>query len=225
MNNCFENIPPATPREEWISLMRSGNEEFRRGNYRSAESSYKNALSKAEEFEGCDPHLAATLSTLAWFYRDRGRHAEAVPFYAREVQLWQEVLGADHPSVAASLEKVAEFYDAQANYHEAEVWYRKALAIRQLNDGASNLELAHCIDRLADVCTRQGNFSNAEILYKEELKIIEPTLGAEHPGVAAILFALAGIYTAQGNATDADTVLAHARAIWTKQAKSPMAIR
>ena len=52
--------------------------------------------------------MAGSLNSLAGFYNDQGRFAEAELFYRRALDILEKALGPRHPEVAASLEGYAQ---------------------------------------------------------------------------------------------------------------------
>ena len=67
---------------------------------------------------------------LANLYRDRGRYAEAEPFYKRALAIKEKALGPAHPHVATSLENYAALLHKTGRDDEAVKLEARAKAIR-----------------------------------------------------------------------------------------------
>ncbi|MGI2909814.1 tetratricopeptide repeat protein, partial [Tolypothrix sp. VBCCA 56010] len=61
----------------------------------------------------------------------QGRYSEAEPLYQKALQLYQRLLGEEHPHVAMSYNNLAALYQSQGRYSEAEPLYQKALQLTQ----------------------------------------------------------------------------------------------
>ena len=59
----------------------------------------------------------------------QGRYAEAEPLYRKGLEIWERVLGTDHPSTATSYNNVATNLMNQERLEEAEPYLRKAVEI------------------------------------------------------------------------------------------------
>ncbi|MEO0533106.1 MAG: tetratricopeptide repeat protein, partial [Cyanobacteria bacterium P01_A01_bin.123] len=76
------------------------------------------------------PDVANSLNNLGGLYFSQGRYSEAEPLYLQSLQLWQKLLGDEHPGVATSLNNLAVLYCHQDRFQEAEPLLMKALEMR-----------------------------------------------------------------------------------------------
>lgn len=68
----------------------------------------RQALATQEDLLGADsPELAASLTELAIFYRQQGRHADAEPLLRRAFELRRRALELDHPDLTRAREQLA----------------------------------------------------------------------------------------------------------------------
>ena len=65
------------------------------------------------------PDTASSLNNLGALLQTQGQLAEAQPYYARALAIWEKVLGPEHPNTALSLNNLAELYRMQGRYAEA----------------------------------------------------------------------------------------------------------
>ena len=91
---------------------------------------------------------------------------EAEPLYHRALEIWERVLGPDHPNTASSLNNLAALYDSQGKLTEAEPLFRRALEIRERVLGPDHPDTALSLNNLAVLYKAQGKLTEAEPLYR-----------------------------------------------------------
>ncbi|MEA5542963.1 tetratricopeptide repeat protein, partial [Limnoraphis robusta Tam1] len=62
---------------------------------------------------------------------EQGKYNEAIPLAKRVLEMYQKLLGDEHPDVATSLSNLALLYREQGRYTEAEPLYKQALEMFQ----------------------------------------------------------------------------------------------
>ncbi|WP_208341799.1 tetratricopeptide repeat protein, partial [Aetokthonos hydrillicola] len=147
---------------------------------------------------------ALLLARTGYYLLERGQYSEAEPLYKKALELYQRLLGQEHPDVAQSYNNLAELYRAQGRYQDAEPLCQKALELRQRLLGQEHPDVAQSYNNLAALCDSQGRYQDAEPLYQKALELRQRLLGQEHPDVAQSYNNLALLYYSQGRYQDAE---------------------
>nr|WP_255508552.1 tetratricopeptide repeat protein [Limnothrix sp. FACHB-881] len=142
--------------------------------------------------------LALLNNKLSLLYYAQGLFGLAETWAMRSLEIYERVLGADHPHTASSLNNLAELYRSQGRYEAAEPLYRRSLEIDEKVYGPDHPEVATDLNNLAELYRSQGQYEAAESLYRRSLEICERVLGADHPHTASSLNNLAELYRSQG---------------------------
>ena len=112
------------------------------------------------------PHMQAAIETAVslqidnvrsgWIYNEigvyfnfQGRYKEAEPLYQRALEIYERVLGSDHPDTATTLSNLADLYDCQGRYEKAESLYQRALEILIKVLGKEHPNTQTCLKNLA----------------------------------------------------------------------------
>ncbi len=157
----------------------TGQTEIFAGRYTDATNWYQKALALR-------PGDASLLNQTALAFYYAGKYAEAEPLYRRSLEIFEKVLGKEHPDVATSLSNLAVLYRAQGKYTEAEPLYRRSLEIREKALGNDHPDVAASLNNLAGLYYAQGKYAEAEPLCLRSLEILEKALGKEHPDVITV---------------------------------------
>jgi tetratricopeptide (TPR) repeat protein len=142
----------------------------------------------------------------------QGQYGKAEPLYQRSLDIYEKVLGRDHPDVATSLNNLALLYLHQGRYREAEPLCQRSLAIREKALGSDHPDVATSLNNLAGLYNTQGQYEKAEPLYQRSLDILKKVLGSDHPDVATSLNNLAGLYLSQEQYNAAELLYQHSLA-------------
>jgi tetratricopeptide (TPR) repeat protein len=126
------------------------------------------------------------------------KYREALPFFARAVELAKGRYGAESPLIAAELNDLAEIHRQLGNQETAEVLYKRAIGLDR-QAGEDGHGLATSLNNLALLYRTQGRLREAEPLYTRSLVLLEQTLGPNHQDVAKGLNNLAILYRMQGD--------------------------
>src|SRR3989339_442252 len=146
-----------------------------------------------------------------------GKYNEAIPYAKQVLEIYEKILGKDHPNVATSLNNLAGLYKVIGRYSEAEPLYKRSLEIREKALGREHPSVAQSLDNLAGLYAFiGGRYADAEPLHKRALEIYEKALGREHPSVAQSLISLAGLYESTGRYADAEPLYKRALEIREK---------
>jgi tetratricopeptide (TPR) repeat protein len=179
------------------------------GDYRAAEDICRRSIEnwrKASPFRPDDLGQADDLHCLATVLAEKGDYAGAEPLYRRELEIAEQLLGADNPRAANAMIGLAFLFYASGKFGEAEEWYRKALVIHEKAAGPMTSQVACDLDDLANVLKARGRYSEANLLYRRALDIRERTLGPDHPEVAMSVTDLASFLEAMGDYSAAESL-------------------
>lgn len=146
-----------------VTLLRTGEDAYERGDYIQAEENFREALATFEE-EGDIAHQAEALNNLAAALRQMDKDNEAEPYFQRLVPLCEECLGSDHPDFAIVLNNVAAFYLDQNKYSIAEPYYDKARAILELDKNKGHAGYIIILDGLSKIYELTGRDNQAQEL-------------------------------------------------------------
>ena len=62
-------------------------------------------------------------------YANKDAYDEALVWYRKALDIWERLVGAEHPETARAMNNIGTTYAHKGEYHEALAWYRKALAV------------------------------------------------------------------------------------------------
>ncbi|KAK0745442.1 P-loop containing nucleoside triphosphate hydrolase protein [Schizothecium vesticola] len=135
-------------------------------------------LWKRTDDEKATPGL---LSKVGKSFHNLGKYEEAEQMYRQALQLYQKVLGKEHPSTLGSMNNLALVLDSQGKYEEAEQMHRQALQLREKVLGKEHPSTLGSMNNLALVLDSQGKYEEAEQMHRQALQLYQKVLGKEHP--------------------------------------------
>jgi len=119
--------------------------------------------------------------------------------YKRSLDIFERVLGKEHPNIATILNNLGLLYHLIGDYTQAKPLYERSLVIREKVLGEDHPDVATSLNNLAELYESQGSYVQAKPLLERSLAITEKALGKEHPDFAIRLNNFAGLYYAQGD--------------------------
>ena len=170
-----------------------------------------------EQLQIATLQAAHLLNQVGLYLKGRAQYAQAEPLYQQALNIYEQLLGSNHPDTATILNNLALLYVEQGKYEEAEPFFRRALVIRDQQLGAEHPYMAASLDNLANLYVNQGNYTQAEPLYQRALAIREQQLGPNHPNTATSLNNLGLLYAEQGKYREAEPLYQRALAIREQQ--------
>ena len=97
-----------------------------------------------------------------------GKYNEAIPYAKQVLEIYEKILGNEHPLVATSLNNLAELYKSTGRYAEAEPLYKRSLEIREKTLGREHPSVATSLNNLAVLYAFiGGRYAEAEPLHKK----------------------------------------------------------
>lgn len=127
---------------EWQMYRDAATKAAESEDYFSAQAFWLAALDEANNFRFDDPRLSLTLESLAEVYWRQLKYEKAEPLCKRILQIWESLLGADHPDVATAANNLAMLCERQGKHIEAAILYQQVLSIRENGLGNSHPDVA-----------------------------------------------------------------------------------
>ena len=113
-----------------------------------------------------------------------GNYSKALEFYTKALNIYEKVLGKDHPYTATSYNHVGLVYSDMGDYPKALEFYTKALDIREKVLGKDHPDTASSYNGIGTVYNAMGDYPKALEFYTKALNIDEKVLGKDHPDTA-----------------------------------------
>ncbi|HYU76516.1 MAG TPA: tetratricopeptide repeat protein, partial [Ktedonobacteraceae bacterium] len=151
--------------------------------------------------------VSAIVSALA------GRIDLAEAYYLSAIQIYERVLGLEHPEVVRSLIDLGIFYLLNDYNLPAEEYFQRALEIQQRMSAMDHPETARLLSGLAESAYRQRAYSRAEELGKQALGIRRQKLGFYHPTMVEKLHGIAVTLATQRKDEEAEQTFREAQTI------------
>jgi tetratricopeptide (TPR) repeat protein len=148
----------------WENYTRSAKQFMRLKNWREAERMFRSALQTAELMGPADPHVGASLNSLAHMEQRRGRYDEAEGLFRRALDLAVTWRGPDHVDAGVTLANLANLYQAREAWDQARRTYREALGILEAALGPDHAGLARVLENYASLLEKQGDGHEAAVL-------------------------------------------------------------
>ncbi len=191
------------------SLHNLGALAYMKGDYKKAESNFRESLEIRRRLPGDNARLIAeSLNDLAMTLEEgKADYEAAQPLLEESLAIKRSVLGDRHPDVAQGLNNLGMLNYRKKDYAKAEQLLREALALNRDLLGEDTSDVASGLNNLALVLTRTGNYTEAAALLQQAVAIESRILGADHPEVAGLLNSLAAALQKTGRLEEAETRL------------------
>lgn len=121
------------------SLTNLGRLKHYQRRYAEAEPLYLRALAIHDAIQGQDRNeftIIGALHDLASLYRDQEQYAKAVPYVKRELEIWEQQFGPEHPLALPILDMYADLLKRTGDARKADVLESQAARIREKRDAA-----------------------------------------------------------------------------------------
>ncbi|KAI1159422.1 hypothetical protein F5B18DRAFT_587349 [Nemania serpens] len=158
--------------------------------------------------EDCDNSKAKQklMYNVSTSYYRLGKYDEAEAMYRQTLQLYEGVLGREHPSTLSSINNLALVLGSQGKYGEAETMHRQTLQLKEGVLGREHPDTLSSMNNLALVLGSQGKYGEAEAMHRQTLQLREEVLGREHPDTLSSMNNLANVLGSQGKYGEAETM-------------------
>lgn len=129
----------------------------------------------------------------------QGYYTEVLSNYMRGMDIYEKVLGREHPDTAKLYNNIAILYDVQGDYENALKYHMQALAIIEKVLGREHPDTASSYNNLASFYGDRYDYKNAMKYFLLAMAIREKVLGREHPDTATSYNNLAVLYKLLGD--------------------------
>jgi tetratricopeptide (TPR) repeat protein len=121
--------------------------------------------------------LGRLLYRLGQCFQLQGKYAEAEAMHRQTLQLWEAVLGKEHPDTLLSMNNLALSIYNQGKSAEAEAMHRQTLQLQEAVLGKEHPSTLGSMNNLASSLDNQGKSAEAEAMYRQTLQLQEAVLG------------------------------------------------
>jgi tetratricopeptide (TPR) repeat protein len=150
------------------------------GDFRKAESLYREALFRVQDARTPDPNLTVGIySLMAYLYDRWGKPKEAVEFYQKALTLGQERGVRDPNKVATMKNNLAMLYKNMREYDKAQACYEDALAGFRAAHGPDSPMIASVYNNLGVLLYQNLEVERALDMHLQALRIREATPPSE----------------------------------------------
>ncbi|KAI5841718.1 hypothetical protein BZA05DRAFT_344772 [Tricharina praecox] len=136
---------------------------------------------------------------LSLFMLDKGDFPGALVGLQKQLDLWENTLGKEHPDTLRIVSYMAIGFLYLADYDKALVWYQRALDGREKALGKDHLHTLNTITDMAGVFKLQRDYDKASLFYQRALEGKEKILGKDHADTLDTVTDMADMFTSQGN--------------------------
>ena len=151
-----------------------------------------------------DARLPRTIFDLAQVYRAEGKYSEALPLYARALEIYTRLYGQESREIADTLEGEGELFYSLNDYAQAGQILTKSLAMRQRLLPKDSPYIAQVKNDLGEVYTATGAFDQAEPLLTEAFAFRKQTSSTSFD-MAESLEALGVLYRKTGRLNESES--------------------
>lgn len=163
-------------------LANKGKVLARSGDYKSAESAYREALQIDEKALGeTNPALISDLSGLCHALAYEKKFQEAEPLLNRLIEISKKEFGPQSPRLTRDLTLLATVYLQQKKFDQAEATFKSLVAINNQAYGPDALVTAICLNNLGTAYSDQGKEALAFDAFSKAFAIVSKKEHATQP--------------------------------------------
>ncbi len=156
------SVQPMLAAPTWQGVFKDAQTQYSMGDFRSAEKSFKDAISRAQSAGIGDNTQLQMIHGLADTLMAEGKLAEAEAQYIRCLQMTEKAHGAANPSIAEICERISGIYFLNSRYADADGYYVRAVDIRRKGKPVDNVAVAADLNNLAASAIYQNKYPEAE---------------------------------------------------------------
>lgn len=192
-------------------------------NPREDPASWPQCLQYLDQAQTCDtlirqyrlllPEAAELLTRVGAYLCECALYTLAEALAQQAIQIWEQLVKADHLQGAAPLYVLAEIAHHQGRYAEAESMYQRACSIWEQHLGPADGQLATVFDNLAVLSYQQGKYQQAETFWERALQIWQQGPDVDYLHLSTSLNGLAILSADQGKYEQAESLFQHVLSI------------
>jgi tetratricopeptide (TPR) repeat protein len=148
-------------------------------------------------------HEAHVCERLGTILRNMGEYEAALPHHKRALEIYEAVLGPEHPFVGVAEMTLGNAYSQVGDYQAALEAKVRALAILEAAQGPDHSEVGAIHNNIAVELDSLGDYQAALVSYQRALTIFEGAFGSEHPHVALALNNVGVLHCKRGECEEA----------------------
>lgn len=199
----------------WTKLTQDAAQLYHNGKSDAAIDTELQALGLAEKSFGADDvRTASSASTLAMYYDNAGKLAQAEPLYKRALAIDEK--STDLRELGKCQFNLGSLYFKEQEFSQADFHLKHALETAEKLFGAESPSLIPILNRLALSSQFQSHYAQAEPYLKRVLAIQEKTAGSNDPQLAIALTNLSNAYLSMHEGAKAEEFAKRALAIQEK---------
>ncbi len=206
----------------WAQKENDAESSFVAGQYREAESKWKEAIDLAQK-DSNKLNLAETLNQMTHLYLKQRRLDEARTSLQAALAIREKELGRNNPKTAETLGNLALVEHKSGHDEDAERLYKEVIEIKRKDANPNSLAIT--LTNLANLYGEMRRIEDARKLYLEALELDKKTYGADHKEVAQDLFNLGAVMYHHNYNKEAIEYLDQALALYEKLNDSPGKIK
>jgi len=165
----------------------------------------------AREQQSAD--IVVVTRNLAFLHYIQGEYGLAKPYYARTLELYVQLHGANYEPMYGTLYQFADALRNLGDFAGARKMLERSLHLGERYRGASDSDVVRIRHDLARLLYLLGEYNVADALYEQNLQIAIAALGPAHEEVADSLYGLGTIRMKRGDHHGARELLERSRAI------------
>lgn len=186
------------------------------GDFRKAESLYREALFTVQEMRKPDPEMLCGLhSLLAHLYDRWGRMDQSAVYYQKALKIAETGGISTSDKVATIKNNLAMIFKQTSDFKKAEQYYQEALDIFRQTDGNNSARVASVCNNLGVLYYAKQDVVSSQKMHEHALNIRE-NLAADQsdPGdLSQSYINLGAVYRISGNEEQAEECVARAKTI------------
>ena len=159
---------------------------------------YLDTVERVENTKPSQKDVADVINQIGKFLTLIARYDDAAIFFRQSIEMFEGILGQDHPDVAKILSNLGLVYYYQNKNQEAGPLLVRALEIIKKAHGVDHSDMILPLQTLTKLYLEKGFYGDTEVHLKHLLLIREKLLGPNHPDVAMSLNKLAEYFIFMG---------------------------
>ena len=191
-----------------VSFTHLGTLFFRKGEFKTADVYYQQALTRLQALPTANPNeIARVYSYLSNVQAKLGRSEAALAANQEALTIYEETLGWEHLETARCLQFRGTMFVEMGAYEQSQAPYERALASYQRLLGMENISVARVQANLGWVYLQLGDFARAQMTLEQAYDIQAALLGREHQQTLSTLHSLGQLYYERGDYETAESTL------------------